>query len=347
MHLKQHLSESLHLENTPSPWPRMVLSALSVSFPLIVGYARNDLSSAIYGALFGFIMILNDHFGPLKKRIFHLLVAYFFMISGFLLGILFASQVGLLIVGLFCFAFIIGKSKGFGFELERLLLFTTLQFLTASQTPHLHENFFPPMMYASLSLINYFFCLCLVYLLMKHEPNFAPKSKRQLWREMMQKKGTNRYAFILASTACVGFSLAQYLNVERGYWVVGTILIVMMPSHRESFYKSFQRLFGTLLGVIIASLLIKVGRDPLILIPFCTLAAFFAPSGLMKNYWLGNLFIASLILFLLEISSNTHHRGDFDLAFLRLADIGMGCFLGIIGTVIAFPGMFKSDMFKS
>jgi uncharacterized membrane protein YccC len=147
----------------------------------------------------------------------------------------------------------------------------------------------------------------------------------------------------MACMACIGLGTAQYLHVERGYWVVGTILIVMMPDHYSSLYRSFQRLLGTTIGVVAASLIIKFGNYPIVLISFCTICAFLAPLGLIKNYWLGNVFIAGLILFFLEISNMTPHTGDFDLAIIRLTDIGLGCLLGSIGTLIAFPEVFKKQ----
>ena len=101
MRLKHHLSQSLQLQPLPSPWPRMVLCALSVTLPLMVGLYRQELRIAITGALFGFIMILNDHFGPLGQRIIHLITAFMFITTGFLLGMLLSDHQWLLLVALF------------------------------------------------------------------------------------------------------------------------------------------------------------------------------------------------------------------------------------------------------
>jgi hypothetical protein len=341
MRFKEHLSKSLTLEKAPSPWPRMILSGLSVLLPLMLGYARNELSYAIFGSLLGFVLILNDHFGPLNRRILHLITAYLFILTGYASGLMMRDNPWLLISAIFCMSFLLAKSKGLGMELERMLLFTTLQMIASSQTPDLRDNYFIPLMYATFSMINYLVCLCIIYLLMRHATNFH-KSKRTEFKEAL-KRGNNRYAFTLASMACIGLMATQYLQVKQGYWVVGTILIVMMPDHYSSLYRSFQRLLGTTIGVVLASLIIKFGNYPAVLISFCTLCAFLAPLGLMRNYWLGNVFIAGLILFFLEISNRTPHTGDFDLAIIRMTDIGLGCLLGSIGTLIAFPEVFKKQ----
>lgn len=341
MRLKEHLSKSLTLEPAPSPWPRMLLSALSVLLPLLLGYGRNELPYAIFGSLLGFVLILNDHFGPLRIRILHLITTYIFILTGYTCGIFMQDSPFVLLAAIFCMSFLLAKSKGLGIELERMILFTTLQMIASSQTPELNGNYFIPLMYATFSLLNYLICLCLVFALLKHATNFH-KSKRTEFKEAL-KRENHRYAFTLACMSCLGLGIAQYLNVERGYWVVGTIMIVMMPDHYSSLYKSFQRLLGTTIGVIAASLVIKFGNYPFVLISFCTICAFLAPLGMMRNYWLGNVFIAGLILFFLEISNRTPHTGDFDLAIIRMTDIGLGCLLGSIGTLIAFPEVFKKQ----
>ncbi len=340
MELKHHLAKSLQLQPLPSPWPRMILCSLSVTLPLILGFTRQEFQMASFGAFFGFMLILNDHFGPLAKRLIHLLTAYFFIVTGFFVGILLSDHQWMILITLFIMTFLLGKSKGLGLELERMLLFSTLQLLGSSQTPEIKSIYMQSFFYSLLSLALYIFSLCLVYLVMRHKTNFQ-KSKRQELKEALTKKETNRYALTMAVTACVGLTIANFFHVERGYWVVGTIIIVMMPDHYQSLYKSFQRGLGTLIGVFGASLLMMLGKDPIVLISFCAVAAFMTPYGQIKNYWLANVFIAGLILFFLEISKAIPSHGNFDLAFIRFVDIGLGCLIGILGTLIAFPQILR------
>lgn len=334
MGIKDHISQSLKLSPAPSPWPRMFLCAFSVTLPLIVGYLRHDEPSAIYGALFAFTLILNDHFGPLKKRVIHLLTVFAFLASAFGLGLLIAGNLPLVMIALFIMAFILGKSKGLGLELERALLTSTFQLLAASQTPGLKEHFFKPVIYATFSLTNYIICLGLIYLVMRHTPNFQ-RSKREEFLEALRKKDTVKYAFTLATISCLSLFLAHYFKLERGHWMVGTVLIVMLPDKTLTFQRSFQRIVGTLLGGTIASIIIHYTDSPLLLISFSAVAAFLAPLGLIKNYWLGNTFIAAFILLFLEFGHHGPVVSDFQYAIVRLLDIGLGCMIGVLGTLIA------------
>ena len=335
--LHHHLKESLKLENVPTPWPRMILCALCVTLPLIVGYARGELRMAIYGALLGFVMILNDHFGPYLRRVVHLCTTFVFLLFAFYLGALLVNSPVLALITVFALAFLVGKSKGLGLELERMLLFTTLQFLAGYESVELHSKLMLPFFYSVFAFANYLVCLSIVFLIMKHTPNFQ-QSKRKEFFNAIRKKDSQRYALTLAMMTCLGVYLSRYFQVEKGYWVVGTIMIVMMPDRNMSYQRSFQRLFGTLIGVVAAAFLIRFGKDPRILIGFSALASFMAPSGLLRNYWLGNVFIASLIMFFLELATGGQIK-DQHLAILRIIDIGLGCVLGVVGTFIAWPGL--------
>lgn len=333
MSLKSHISDSLRLQKAPTPLPRMILCALSVTLPLVSGVLFKEERSSIYGALLGFILILNDHFGPLKQRIVHLLTAFMFLAIAFMVGLLISDTPWLLLPLLFIMAFMLGKTKGLGLELERLVLFSTFQLLNAALTPQLKGHAFKLFIYAGLSLANYLICLTIVYIGMKHAPNFQRRKREEL-KEAFSRKESHRYAFTLAAVSVCGLLLSHLFRVERGQWMVGTILIVMMPSKTQSFQRSFQRIVGTFAGVILSSILLYFVKDSVYIIPFATLAAFLAPLGLIKNYWLGNTFIAALIMLFLQFGTPA---ANANLGMLRIMDISMGCVIGAIGTVIAFP----------
>jgi hypothetical protein len=338
MPYKEHLENTFKLNPAPTPIPRMVLCSLCTTLPLILGYILHQLPLAIFGGLFGLVLILNDHFGPLKQRIYHLIVTFIFLSLAFYVGAVVSSNNTLVALTLFLISFILGKSKDYGVELERLLLFMALQVLTASSSPEMKDQFWGLMLYCTFAFLNYIVCLTLVFLFSRHATEFM-MSKRKTFKKIINQKQSTRFAFIFATTTTLGFILANALHISRGYWAVGTTLIIMVPNSTQSFYKSAQRLLGTFLGVVIAAFLVRFGHDPISLILFVLVAAYFAPLGLIRNYWVGNMYIAALILFLLEISS-VNHTGSFDLAVLRTLDIGLGCLLGIIGTFVNNPSIF-------
>jgi hypothetical protein len=339
--LKEHLDNTLKFNNDPTPVPRMILCSVCTTLPLVLGYFQHQLPIAIFGALFGFVLILNDHFGPLKQRIMHLFVTFIMLTLSFYVEAILFDKIALIAVTLFLVSFLVGKSKNYGIELERMLLFMALQILTAAGLPGLMNHFWSLIAYCSFAFVNYIVCLTLVFLYSKHPIEFM-ESKRKTLNKIISQKHTTRFAFIFSCTTTLGYLLANWMHIGRGYWVVGTTLIVMLPNSYQSFYKSIQRLLGTFIGVVIAAFLINLGHDPITLTLFVLVSALFAPLGLLRNYWLGNIFIAALILFLLELSTFNqiyNHTQSFDLARLRTIDIALGCLLGIIGSLINDPSI--------
>ena len=61
--------------------------------------------------------------------------------------------------------------------------------------------------------------------------------------------------------------------------------------------------------------------------------------GLSKNYWIGNVAIAALILFFLEFASPQSIEGHH-LAYWRIVDITIGSIVGVIAA------LFLSDSSK-
>lgn len=340
MPIREHVENTLKFNPAPTPIPRMILCSLCTTLPLLLGFTMNQLPIAIFGALTGFALCLNDHFGPLQERIKHLIVTFIFLTLSFFLGAVLAPNIALVAVSLFLLSFVLGKTKDYGVELERILLFSALQLLTASGTEDLLPHSKWILFYFVMGLINYIICLSLVFLFSKHGIEFHV-SKRKILKKIINQKQSTRFAFIFATTTTVGYLMANYFHISRGYWVVGTTLIVMLPDSTQSIYRSAQRLLGTVGGVLIGCFFIALGHDPISLMLFCLIAAFFAPLGLIRNYWLGNVFIAALVLFLLEISKTTGIN-SFDLALLRTTDIALGCFLGIMGALINNPTRFSS-----
>jgi hypothetical protein len=335
MPLKQHVENTFKLSPDPAPYHKMALSFLSSTLPMIVGYFRGELPVAIFGALFGFTLILLDHFGPLKKRIAHLIVSTIFLILGFLLGAWINGDVLQTSIALFIISFVLGKTKNNGIELERVLLFTAIQLLVASGTPGILP-YFPKITFYCLIAFASHLCFLYIFKLKVKQVEEAYTSKKATMIKVIKEKTSVKFALVFAFTATIGYDLAILLKISHGYWVVVTTLIVMLPDSYQSFYKSAQRVMGTFIGVLLGAFILSFGFNPIWVIVLVSVCTYFIPYGMTRNYWVANIFIAALVVFLLELTKS-QHTGSLDIALLRATDIGLGCLLGLIGTLINNP----------
>ncbi len=339
MPFKEHIDKTLKLDPTPTPIFKMILSALSMIVPLLVGYIFNHQFVSMIAALMGLLLYLNDHFGVLSARLKHLLATYLFMGLGFSVGAFCAGNNYLIVSILFISSFMIGKSKDYGVELEKVMLFVTLQFLTASSDVIFLQELRELVVYCNLAFINYIFWAIVIYQISKHQVSPSSSKRAAIKKIMTHNKGL-KFPLVCAVFACTGFLAAQSLKFSHPYWIVGTYLIVILPDSYQSIYKSSQRLIGTIIGVVISSVILTFVQDARVLLGFVVIFSFLLPHGISKNYWVGNVYIAALILIFLELgvpnSTTVHHLG-----FWRIVDIAIGSAIGVFAAIWIRPELIK------
>lgn len=344
MAFKQHIDNTFRIDPGPTPIFKMALSSLAMTVPLIIGYFNNHLFVSMIGALMGLLIYLNDHFGSFLLRIKHLVATFIFLSFGFAIGAYSAGHNTLIIILLFILSFCVGKSKDYGIELEKIMLFVALQFLTAASSPIYKTELMALFQYSSLALVNYLIWASIIFLITRHQAS-PITSKRETFKKIISQNKTLKFPLICAIFACVGYIAANALEFSHPYWIIGTYLIVILPDSYQSIYKSSQRLIGTIIGVVLASMILTYVHDPRILMALVFLFSFLMPNGISKNYWVGNVYIAALIMFFLELgvpnSTSTDHLG-----FWRIVDIGIGSLLGIIAALWIRPELI-TDLIKS
>ncbi len=342
MPLKNHIQDTFKLSDSPTPPFKMWLSALSVTLPLIVGYLRDETYFSMFGALMCLVYYLNDNFGPLKKRIIHLWVVFICLMICFFLGSYLTNHPLLISIVLFALSFTVGKTKNHGIELERLLLFMTLQFLTASADPQIAQSMVMLFIYSFFSFLLYQLLIVALSFLKSHSESEI-KSKRDILKHISKMRESNYFSLICALLTTGSYLISILLKFSHANWIVGTALIVILPDSKLGIYKSMQRILGTFAGVIISALAIHFIHDPRIIILFVFIAAYTMPIGLSKNYWLGNISIAALIIFFLEFafpqSIETNH-----LAYWRIVDITIGSLIGVLSALILNPRLLLNRL---
>ena len=123
--------------------------------------------------------------------------------------------------------------------------------------------------------------------------------------------------------ACIGVAalLSEALPLERSYWVILTVAIVLKPDLGSVFARAVQRGIGTIVGAVLgAVILAAVPYGNLLLIPVAVLAALI-PYGRNRNYGLMATFLTPLVVLLIDLPSGA----GWPLAAARLLDTLLGC----------------------
>ncbi|WP_436757789.1 FUSC family protein [Streptosporangium sp. V21-05] len=158
----------------------------------------------------------------------------------------------------------------------------------------------------------------------------------QMWRGHLVRVYTVRLALCMGVAAA--FSASGRL--ERSYWMMLTVALVLKPDFGSVFARAVQRALGTFVGALIGTLLlVLVPYGPLLLVPVAVCAALM-PYGLQRNWGLMSTFQASLVLLLVDLL--TH--GGPDLGRIRLLDTLIGCVIVLVLGYLPWPASWEAPV---
>jgi hypothetical protein len=114
---------------------------------------------------------------------------------------------------------------------------------------------------------------------------------------------TGRYALVLALSVSGLDLIARRLSLPNGYWAPMTLLILLKPAFRDTFKRGVQRIFGTLAGAGVATLLAALLRPSEWIVAAVVVAAAFGAYTLLKvNYLAYSVCITAYVAFLLTLN---------------------------------------------
>ncbi len=141
-----------------------------------------------------------------------------------------------------------------------------------------------------------------------------------------------RHALRLSITLTLGYGIIQLLDLEKGYWILLTTLFVCQPNFSATRKKLYDRIAGTLVGLLLGMLLLALfptQEGQLALIIITGVLFFFFRQ---QNYGFATAFITLLVLFCF----NQLGEG-FGVILPRLSDTLIGCLLSVLAVRYILP----------
>ncbi|GAB3556751.1 FUSC family protein [Spelaeicoccus albus] len=136
----------------------------------------------------------------------------------------------------------------------------------------------------------------------------------------------------------VADAVGQMLGLERSFWVVLSVAVVMKPDFGSVFARAVQRTLGTVIGVAIgAAVVAVVPSGAWMLIPVAFFA-FMLPISIRRNYGMLATFVTPLIVLLLDL---IHHNAQ-TLVEYRLIDTAIGCAIVLLVGYLPWPSTWRS-----
>lgn len=161
------------------------------------------------------------------------------------------------------------------------------------------------------------------------KPSLMMKFTRALNKDSIVFINAIRYGIILSISAIIAFSLP----FDRPYWIPLSCAAVMLGSTvMATFHRAIQRSFGTIIGLIIAILILKFQPEGFAIVIINMLLIAITELFIVKNYAVAAMFITPNSILIAETSTQIHNVTYF--ATARITDILIGSAIGLIGTYI-------------
>jgi hypothetical protein len=110
------------------------------------------------------------------------------------------------------------------------------------------------------------------------------------------------FAIRMSLTVAISAEIYRHMDIQSGYWIPMTALLVQKPAFSETFSRAFLRIGGTLAGAVVSTMfLVHIRPDPLYLAALATFFALCSYATNTVNYGLYTLFLTSYIVFLLSL----------------------------------------------
>jgi hypothetical protein len=130
------------------------------------------------------------------------------------------------------------------------------------------------------------------------------------------------------------------LPLERSYWLVLTVGVILKPHYGSVFARAVQRGVGTVVGAVLgAAILAVVPYGPWLLVPYGVLAALL-PYGKARNFGLQTTFLTPLVVLLVDLLA----AGGWHLAEARLIDTALASAVVLLIGYAPWPSAWQAHL---
>lgn len=161
-----------------------------------------------------------------------------------------------------------------------------------------------------------------------------PLSFKVMRDNLTFKSEAFRHAIRLTVAMIAGYAVSVFLSLEHSFWVLLTIVTILRPAYVLTKKRNIERVAGTLVGVILVSVLLWTVSNPTVLLTILVLSMLVGYSLLRVHYF---TFVVFLTIFLI-ISLYFLNPYDFPgLIRERLIDTLIGSVIAFLSSRFIFP----------
>ena len=149
-----------------------------------------------------------------------------------------------------------------------------------------------------------------------------------------------KYALRVAIVLCLGVFIYKFFDINHGYWIPLTIIIVIQPYYGATLKKGFERIVGTVAGIVVGGMLALIDLPHLFYVFLLIIVSFFIVYFIRHNYKVGVFFLTLMMVTLLHLSS----MASWQLIAWRVLSTIIGAILAV-GAGFAFWPVWEKQRY--
>lgn len=151
---------------------------------------------------------------------------------------------------------------------------------------------------------------------------------------------TTRYALRTALAATLGLFIFKWFRIDHGYWFPFTIILVIQPYFGATFKKAIDRVIGTVSGVIVGSLLLRLPSGLHMKEIMLAICAFFMVYYIRRQYSVAAFFITLSLVLLFAVGEELNTT----LIYTRVLCTVGGAALAVLAGFALLPTWDKKQL---
>lgn len=195
----------------------------------------------------------------------------------------------------------VGLSAGSSLLTATTILFIANQFIIGSGLPATAHDALIYGIYFFAGGFALVISRCIQYIFFNNIYDHQNKSDEENQKIFTINSINLKFALKLSVAVCIANAIAGYLKLPQQYCAPMTALLLLRIDHETSIERVNHRLFGTLIGSILAGLLIVVIQDKLILALLMFPVLFLIVISMAKHYGAYVFFLTAMVTILFNL----------------------------------------------
>lgn len=142
-----------------------------------------------------------------------------------------------------------------------------------------------------------------------------------------------KYALRFAIAMFVGLIIGNLINLEKVYWVLLTILVIMRPGYGLTKARAHSRIIGTVIGGFLGVFILFFIKDTYVLSILAIIVMVFSYWLISSDYKIGVTFLTLFIILIFGILKN---QPNISYVY-RIADTLIGALVALLATHYLWP----------